>query len=78
MGDMACHIMDPVFWALGIKYPTSVIASSTLSNLYSPPHAEIITYTFPARPKKGKVKMPELKVVWYDGGLMQKSSRTEK
>ena len=70
MGDMACHIMDPVFWALGIKYPTSVIASSTLSNLYSPPHAEIITYTFPARPKKGKVKMPELQVVWYDGGLM--------
>ena len=70
MGDMACHIMDPVCWALGIQYPTSVIASSTLSNLYSPPHAEIITYMFPARPKKGKVKMPELKVVWYDGGLM--------
>lgn len=70
LGDMACHIMDPVIWALGLKYPTSVIASSTLSNLYSPPHAEMITYTFPARPKKGKVKMPEVKVHWYDGGLM--------
>ena len=70
LGDMACHIMDPAVWALGIKYPTSVIASSSLSNLYSPPHAEVITYTFPARPKKGKVKMPEVKVHWYDGGLM--------
>ena len=70
LGDMACHIMDPVCWALDIKYPTKVIASSTLSNLYSPPHAEIITYTFPARKPHGKVKMPELKVSWYDGGLM--------
>ena len=70
LGDMACHIMDPICWALNIKYPKSVIASSTLSNLYSPPHAEIITYTFPARPKKGKVNMPEVKVTWYDGGLM--------
>ena len=70
LGDMACHIMDPVVMALGIKYPTSVIASSTLSNLYSPPHAEMITYTFPARPARGNVKMPALKVHWYDGGLM--------
>ena len=70
LGDMACHIMDPIVMALGIKYPTSVQASSTLSNLYSPPHAETITYTFPAREPKGNVKMPELKVVWYDGGLL--------
>ncbi len=70
LGDMACHIMDPIFRALEIKYPTKVIASSTLSNFFSPPHAEMITYTFPARPKKGKVNMPEVKVTWYDGGLM--------
>lgn len=70
LGDMACHIMDPVYWALDLKYPVSVIGSSTLSNFYSPPHAQIVTYTFPARPPKGKVKMPEVKVYWYDGGLM--------
>jgi len=70
LGDMACHIMDPVVWALGLKYPTKVIASSTLSNYYSAPEAEMITYTFPARPAKGKVNMPEVKVIWYDGGLM--------
>ena len=69
-GDMACHIMDPLYWALDLKYPISVIGSSTLSNLYSPPHAQIVTYTFPARPPKGNTKMPEVKVYWYDGGLM--------
>mgnify|MGYP002537090774 FL=1 len=47
LGDMACHIMDPLYWALELKYPTSVIGSSTLSNLYSPPHAQVVTYTFP-------------------------------
>ena len=70
LGDMACHIMDPLYWALDLKYPISVIGSSTLSNLYSPPHAQIVTYTFPARPPKGNTKMPEVKVYWYDGGLM--------
>lgn len=70
LGDMACHIMDPAFYALGLKYPTKVIASSTLSNYYSPPHAELITYTFPARERIGKCDMPELKMYWYDGGLM--------
>mgnify|MGYP002341543940 FL=1 len=70
LGDMACHIMDPAVLALDLKYPTKVIASSTLSNLYSPPYAEVITYTFPARSKKGNVEMPEVKLTWYDGGLM--------
>ena len=70
LGDMACHIMDPLYWALDLKYPTSVIGSSTLSNLYSPPTAQIVTYTFPARKPKGEVKMPEVKVHWYDGGLL--------
>ena len=70
LGDMACHIMDPLYWALDLKYPTSVIGSSTLSNFYSPPTAQMVTYTFPARKPKGTVKMPEVKVYWYDGGLM--------
>ncbi|MCC8095974.1 MAG: hypothetical protein LIP05_11815 [Tannerellaceae bacterium] len=70
LGDMACHIMDSLYWALDLKYPTRVIDSSTLSNFYSPPHAQVVTYTFPARPDKGKIKMPEVKVHWYDGGLM--------
>ena len=70
LGDMACHIMDPIYWALDLKYPTHVNGSSTLSNLYSPPHAQMVQYTFPQRGRKGKVNMPEVKVHWYDGGLM--------
>ena len=70
LGDMACHIMDPVFWALNLKYPTKVIGSSTLCNTESPPHSQIVEYTFPARKAVGKVKMPEVKVLWYDGGLL--------
>ena len=26
MADMACHHMDLPFWALGLRYPTSVAA----------------------------------------------------
>lgn len=70
LGDMACHIMDPLYWALDLKYPTKVMASSTLANLYSPPQAQKVTYTFPERPPKGEVNMPEVKVHWYDGGLL--------
>ena len=70
LGDMANHIMDPLYWALDLKYPISVSASSTLSNLYSPPQAQKVTYKFPARPAKGNVNMPELTVHWYDGGLL--------
>lgn len=70
LGDMACHIMDPLYWALDLKYPSGVSASSTLANLYSPPQAQIVRYTFPARPSKGKVNMPAVKVYWYDGGLL--------
>ena len=29
LGDMACHIIDPVFWALKLGYPKSVEAVST-------------------------------------------------
>ena len=70
LGDMACHIMDPVFWALNLKYPSKVIGSSTLCNIESPPHAQIVEYTFPERQTVRNVKMPEVKLSWYDGGLL--------
>lgn len=70
LGDMACHILDPVFKALNLRYPSKVQASSTLVNTESAPRAEVVTYTFPARPDMPKVKMPEVKVTWWDGGLL--------
>ncbi len=70
LGDMACHVLDPVFWALKLKYPSNIEASSTLLNTESAPHAEVVEYTFPARENLPLVGMPEVKVVWYDGGML--------
>ncbi len=70
LGDMGCHILDPVFKALMLEYPTSVEASSTPFNNDSPPNAEIVKYEFPRRDNLPKVGMPEVTVNWYDGGLM--------
>ncbi len=69
LGDMANHIMDPIFKALKLKYPTKVEAVSTEFNAVSPPAGEIIHYTFPPRSNMPKVDMPEVKVHWYDGLL---------
>lgn len=70
LGDMACHIMDPIFMALNLKYPSKVQASSTLFNTESPPLAETVKYVFPERPKFKNVEMPEVTVTWWDGGLL--------
>ncbi len=64
LADMACHVLDPVFWALKLKYPTSVEASCTEVNKETFPLASIVHYEYPAR--EG---MPAVKVHWYDGGL---------
>ncbi len=72
LGDMACHIMDPVFKALKLKYPSKVQGSSTMMNTVSPPQAETVHFVFPERPRERgiKVKFPEVKISWYDGGLL--------
>jgi predicted dehydrogenase len=64
LGDIGCHALDPVFRALRLGHPTSVEASSTRVNTETYPLASMVTYRFPARDE-----MPELKLVWYDGGL---------
>jgi predicted dehydrogenase len=63
LADMACHVLDPVFWALKLKYPTSVQADSTPVNNETFPKASTVHYEFPAR--EG---MPPVKIHWYDGG----------
>jgi predicted dehydrogenase len=69
-GDMACHILDPVFQSLKLGFPEKVHGSSTLMNTESAPQAETVEYLFPARESMPKVKMPEVKVHWYDGGIL--------
>lgn len=70
LGDMACHIMDPIFMVLKLGHPTAVQGSSTQVNTESAPHASTVNYEFPERPKYKNLKMPAVKLTWYDGGLM--------
>jgi len=71
LGDMACHIMHPIFKALQLGYPTKVQGSSTMLLVDCAPTAQSVRYIFPERvtPKNSKVKFPEVEVNWYDGGI---------
>ncbi len=71
LGDMACHILHPVFKGLKLGYPVRAQGSSTLLLLDSAPQAEKVKMIFPSRPVSAdsKIAFPELEVTWYDGGL---------
>ena len=70
LGDMACHILHPVFKGLNLGYPTKVQGSSTMLLNDCAPNAQMVRYIFPARPNLPKVAMPEVEVTWSDGGIM--------
>ncbi len=74
LGDMACHILDPVFWALKLKYATSVQGTYAANVVKkwekegvdeSYPLGSMIHLEYPARGD-----MPPVKIHWYDGGLL--------
>jgi len=74
LGDMACHVLDPAFWALKLENPISVEASHSydvremwkrVDNKETYPRASIVHYRFPARGN-----MPAMRLTWYDGGLL--------
>jgi predicted dehydrogenase len=64
LADMACHVLDPVFSALKLKYATSVEACCSKVNKETFPVASVVHFEYPAR--EG---MPPVKIHWYDGGL---------
>ncbi|MBN1894212.1 Gfo/Idh/MocA family oxidoreductase [bacterium] len=64
IGDMGAHILDHPYWALDLKHPESVHASSTQFTDDAYPLASIIKYRFPKRGRK-----PPVDLYWYDGGL---------
>lgn len=75
LGDMACHIMDPVFRILPILYPESIECSVPASwkeawvdnnFLDSAPAASIIHLVYPNTKKEGK----KISVTWMDGGIL--------
>ena len=62
LGDMGCHGMAPVFFALKLGYPTAVEAETSGVLKESAPAWSIVRYEFPARGD-----MPPVKLTWYDG-----------
>ncbi len=71
LGDMACHILHPVFKGLKLGYPTKAQGSSTLLLQDSAPQAQKVRLVFPERPRDPQSRMafPEVEITWYDGGL---------
>jgi len=71
LGDMACHILHPVFVGLELGYPTKAQGNSTLLLQDCAPTAQSVKLTFPERTakKKMKIKLPQVEVYWYDGGV---------
>ena len=76
LGDMACHILHPVFVGLELGYPTHAQGSSSLLLEDCAPVSQSVKLTFPARaakrPLKGLKKnaqFPLVDVHWYDGGI---------
>ena len=74
LGDMACHIMDPIYRILPIDYPESAECSvatvwkemwNDTQNLDACPPASIIHLNYPTKDGKHKIK-----VSWHDGGLL--------
>jgi predicted dehydrogenase len=62
LGDMGCHIIDPVFWALDLGYPVSVEAQPGQFNNETYPEKTIVRWEFPERRD-----LPSVTVTWYDG-----------
>ena len=78
LGDMGAHLIDHPFWALGLRAPSTVEATSTpwgADNLspWGGPQRDVASfplamqahYEFPARGA-----LPPVRMHWYEGGLM--------
>ena len=62
LGDMGCHIIDPVFWALDLGHPISVEAEPSKFSDETYPTATTVRWEFPARGD-----LPPVTVTWNDG-----------
>ena len=63
LGDFGCHYMDLPFWALKLKYPTSIEAEGPPVHPEQTSPGLTVRYEFPAR-----AELPPVKMTWYDGG----------
>lgn len=69
--DFGCHYMDLPFWALGLRFPTSVEAKGKKDHdgANDVPGLLQVDYQFPARGD-----MPPVHLTWYQGGWRPEGS----
>ena len=66
IGDWVCHVVDPVFWALDLGAPKTIVAKvkdydfKTQGGAF--PKGDMITFEFPAKGKRGPITLH-----WYSG-----------
>ncbi len=66
IGDWACHVVDPPFWALDLGAPKTVVAQvkdydpKTQGDAF--PKGDVITFEFPAKGGRGPITL-----VWHSG-----------
>ena len=64
LGDMACHIFDPVFMSLGLTAPISVRSEGAGPNQWNWPLDCEVHYVFPGTRFTADKTLP---LTWYDG-----------
>ncbi|HJM64607.1 MAG: Gfo/Idh/MocA family oxidoreductase [Roseibacillus sp.] len=65
LGDMGCHIIDPIYWALDLTAPNTVLYEGPEPTRETFPKAERIHYEFPGT---DRTTDRTIKVTWHDGG----------
>jgi len=71
IGNMGCHVLDGVFWALKVEHPTSIEALDMRGGSNERyPTGSRICWTIPARGT-----MPPAKIYWYEG--LNKTTKEE-
>jgi predicted dehydrogenase len=63
LGDMGCHIMDLVFWALELRHPTRISAEGPEVHPVGAPAWTKVDYQFPANDRHSGITLH-----WSDGG----------
>ena len=65
LGDMGCHIMDPVVWRLGLTEALSVTADAPKPTAETYPKKSTVRYVFRGTKHTAGETLP---MTWYDGG----------
>jgi len=68
IGDWVCHVVDPVFWALDLGAPKTIVSQTPNYDIKTQaevfPKGQKITYEFPARGDRGPITLH-----WYSGEI---------